>query len=119
MSNRTKFKNFFICDNSETIRVYPENYWIASIKDGKLIFDSWDSAIVGKFTERQVNSLWSEIKQCREDHKNISRETNGRFPVIVQTNDILGVQYWTEWQIKNKGFQTNTDNSRSYFISKL
>ncbi len=27
---------------SQTIRLMPENYWLASVKDGKLKFDSWD-----------------------------------------------------------------------------
>jgi hypothetical protein len=29
-------------NNSKTIRVIPQNYWIASNDNGKLVFDSWD-----------------------------------------------------------------------------
>ena len=27
---------------TKTIRLMPQNYWIASVRDGELIFDSWD-----------------------------------------------------------------------------
>jgi len=30
------------CDYSNTIRLMPQNYWLASVTDKKLIFDSWD-----------------------------------------------------------------------------
>jgi len=30
------------CEYSNTIRLMPQNYWLASITDKKLIFDSWD-----------------------------------------------------------------------------
>jgi len=30
------------CDYSNTIRLMPQNYWLASVTDEKLIFDSWD-----------------------------------------------------------------------------
>ncbi len=29
-------------EDSQTIRLMPQNYWLASVKDGKLKFDSWD-----------------------------------------------------------------------------
>ncbi len=28
--------------NTQTFRLMPQNYWIASVKDNKLVFDSWD-----------------------------------------------------------------------------
>jgi hypothetical protein len=30
---------------SQTIRRFPENYWVCSEKDGKLVFDSWEGKI--------------------------------------------------------------------------
>ena len=30
------------CDYSNTIRLMPQNYWLSSVTDKKLIFDSWD-----------------------------------------------------------------------------
>ncbi len=30
------------CKYSQTFRLMPYNYWIASVKDNKLVFDSWD-----------------------------------------------------------------------------
>lgn len=27
---------------SQTFRLMPQNYWLASIKNNKLVFDSWD-----------------------------------------------------------------------------
>lgn len=31
--------------NTQTFRSVPQNYWLASIKNNKLVFDSWDAAI--------------------------------------------------------------------------
>ena len=33
---------------SGTIRKNPQNYWVCSIKDGKLVFDSWEGMITWK-----------------------------------------------------------------------
>lgn len=30
------------CNYSETFRALPSNVWLASVKDKKLVFDSWD-----------------------------------------------------------------------------
>ena len=32
----------------------PENYWIATIKDDKLIFDSWDGMTKRLFDNREI-----------------------------------------------------------------
>lgn len=34
--------NIVFCDYSQTYRLMPFNYWIASVKENKLVFDSWD-----------------------------------------------------------------------------
>lgn len=44
---------------SNTIRCNPQNYWIATIKDGKIIFDSWDGAIKGRYSKIYVWLLWN------------------------------------------------------------
>jgi len=31
------------CEYSKTYRLMPFNYWLASVNNNKLIFDSWDS----------------------------------------------------------------------------
>jgi hypothetical protein len=43
-----------ICNYSSTIRLMPQNYWIATIKDGKLIFDSWDGMTKQLFKEGAI-----------------------------------------------------------------
>ena len=47
---------------SETIRSVPENYWIASIKNGKVIFDSFDGAVKGRVNKTFVKSWWAKNK---------------------------------------------------------
>ena len=38
---KTKGKVVFN-EYTQTYRYAPQNYWLASVKDGKLLFDSWD-----------------------------------------------------------------------------
>lgn len=58
-----KFNEFVYQPYSGTIRTVPENYWIASCKDGKtLVFDSWDAAIIGRYSPRHVLKLWKSGK---------------------------------------------------------
>ena len=47
---------------SETIRSVPENYWIASIKNGKVVFDSFDGAVKGRINKTFVKSWWAKNK---------------------------------------------------------
>ena len=35
---------------SQTYRAQPSNVWLASLKDGKLVFDSWDGLAKGWLT---------------------------------------------------------------------
>jgi hypothetical protein len=60
LKNKTMkiLKDFIFEEYSQTIRTVPENYWIATIKNGKLIFDSWDGAIVGRYSKIYVWLLW-------------------------------------------------------------
>jgi hypothetical protein len=37
MKNKITF-----CQYSQTFRMMPQNHWLASVKNDKLIFDSWD-----------------------------------------------------------------------------
>ena len=37
-----KNTNIVYSEYTGTIRLMPQNYWLASITDEKLIFDSWD-----------------------------------------------------------------------------
>lgn len=55
------------CNYSSTIRLMPQNYWIATIKDGKLIFDSWDGMTkelfeTGTITEPEVIEFYNKTK---------------------------------------------------------
>lgn len=116
-----KFNHIYFCDYSQTYRSYPENYWLATVKNNDVIFDSWDGAIKNYSFREDVLNLHSEIEKCRNEHKKLIRQRSGnqgRFPVIVNSGYGLGVQFWTDWEIKNK-VGTNSDKSKSYFIAKL
>lgn len=48
------------CDYSQTFRLMPFNYWLASVKDNKLVFDSWD----GKTKEHFKKDRLLKLKVC-------------------------------------------------------
>lgn len=50
--------NFIYQPHSGTIRCNPQNYWIATVKNKKLIFDSWDAAIKNRYSKIYVWLLW-------------------------------------------------------------
>ncbi len=54
----SKLNNFKIEVATETIRTVPHNYWIATIRKNKLIFDSWDGAIVGRYDKKEVEKFY-------------------------------------------------------------
>jgi len=113
-----KFNHIYFCDYSQTYRSFPENYWLASVVEDKIVFDSWDRAIKKHSFKSDIKRLHQEIAQTRKEHKKLS--ISGQLiPVIVKSNfNGLGVQFWTGWQISNKK-AINTDNTISLFISKL
>ena len=113
-----KFSHFYLCDYSNTVRVYPENHWIATIKENRPFFDSWDGAIIGRFTKVDIDRLFRAIHLTRCEHSNLCKVIDGRTAVIVKTGKSYGVQYWMDYQINNKR-ANNTDGSKSYFITKL
>lgn len=56
---------FKVCNYSTTIRLMPQNYWIATIKEGELIFDSWDGMTKqlfeeGTITEAEVINFYNK-----------------------------------------------------------
>jgi len=51
-------RNFVFESYSNTIRCKPQNYWIASVRDGKLFFDSWDKAIINRYSKLHIRLLW-------------------------------------------------------------
>lgn len=65
-SNNTKMFNYNLIYQPEsgTIRNVPENYWVASVVDGELVFDSWDGMVKGKIDEERISTMWKngEIK---------------------------------------------------------
>lgn len=52
------FKNFIYEKGSKTIRTTPENYWVASVKNNKIIFDSWDGAIKGRINKFKLRFMF-------------------------------------------------------------
>lgn len=52
------FKTFRYSRYTGTIRTVPENYWIASVKDNKIVFNSWDGAIKGRVNKFKIRLLW-------------------------------------------------------------
>jgi hypothetical protein len=51
--------NFVFSEYTQTIRCNPQNYWIASVKNNKVVFDSWDAAIIGRYSKLYIRILWS------------------------------------------------------------
>lgn len=45
------------CNYSQTFRLMPSNYWLASVKDGKLLFDSWDGMAKEYFKKNKLSKL--------------------------------------------------------------
>lgn len=60
-------RNFVFQPYSNTIRCNPQNYWIATVKDNKLVFDSWDGAIKNRYLKIYIWLLWNFglIKQVK------------------------------------------------------
>jgi hypothetical protein len=56
------FDKFVYQPYSGTIRTVPENYWIATVKDGEITFNSWDQAIIGRYSRFQIIKLWRSGK---------------------------------------------------------
>lgn len=55
----SELRHFRYEPETQTIRSIPENYWIATVRDNKLIiFDSWDSAIEGRFNKVLLQLRW-------------------------------------------------------------
>ena len=100
-----------------TIRKYPENYWLASIKEDNIVFDSFDSKAVD-YSKEELISFYEKVKAFKLDNSKLAKSIQDSIAVIVETDGILGVQYWKEWEIKNL-WSENTDRSISKFISKL
>ena len=110
-------KFYYICDYTETIRSYPENYWLASIENNEIVFDSFEGNAVN-YSQKELTYFFENVKAFKAENSKLSTIVNDRFAVIVETNCQYGIQYWTDWEIRNK-FSENTDHSISNFISKL
>ena len=59
--------NFKVCSYSGTIRLMPQNYWIATIKENEVVFDSWDGMTrqlfkEGVITEHEVLKFYNKTK---------------------------------------------------------
>ena len=52
------FTTFIFSEPTQTVRTFPENYWIASVVNGHLVFDSWDGSIVDRFKKKDVEKFW-------------------------------------------------------------
>lgn len=68
----TKFKYE---PSTQTIRSVPENYWLASVKDGKLVFDSWDGVakewLISNNFKKQIERFWLELNEMKEQVKTL------------------------------------------------
>ena len=51
-------RKFVFEQYSNTIRCKPQNYWIATIIDGNIHFDSFDAAIKNRYFKVYVWLLW-------------------------------------------------------------
>ena len=64
MKTNNEFK---VCSYSNTIRLMPQNYWIATIKENEVVFDSWDGMTrqlfkEGVITEPEVREFYAKTK---------------------------------------------------------
>jgi len=59
---KSKITKLKYSEYTDTIRSVPENYWVASVKNGKLIFDSWDGAVKGRINKTFVKKWWEQNK---------------------------------------------------------
>lgn len=62
------FRSFMFDEYTQTVRTKMTNYWVASVKDGQLVFDSWEDQIKGRIDEAEVRYLWSTGK-LPKDHR--------------------------------------------------
>lgn len=50
--------------STQTIRSVPENYWLASVKDGEVVFDSWDGVakewLISNNFKSQIREFWKQ-----------------------------------------------------------
>lgn len=58
---KSKITKLKYSEYTDTIRSVPENYWVASVKNGKLIFNSWDGAVKGRINKTFVKNGGSRI----------------------------------------------------------
>ena len=58
MKEKYLLRNFKFNAYSSTVRCWPQNYWIATVKGSRIIFDSWDGAIKGRYSKVYVWLLW-------------------------------------------------------------
>jgi len=59
MRKPKRFHKFSYSSYTQTIRVEPENYWVATVNpDRTLKFDSWDGAIVGRYSKLEIRIRW-------------------------------------------------------------
>ena len=63
--------NITFCEYSQTFRLMPFNYWLASVKDEKLIFDSWDGITKKHFKKDRLLKLKVWLKFFVLKFKNI------------------------------------------------
>lgn len=59
---KSKITKLKYSEYTGTIRSVPENYWVASVKNGKLVFDSWDGAVKGRINKTFVKKWWEQNK---------------------------------------------------------
>lgn len=59
---KSKITKLKYSEGTGTVRSVPENYWVASVKNGKLVFDSWDGAVKGRINKTYVKKWWEQNK---------------------------------------------------------
>lgn len=72
----SNFHSFTYNSYTRTIRTEPESYWVATVNpDRTLKFDSWDGAIVGRYSKLEI---WIRWKLGLIPHKgtNLVNDTN-------------------------------------------
>jgi len=86
-------QKLFYCSYSNTIRISPQNYLVATFKKDTLLFDSWDGAVKdlfdsGDLTELSVLLFSLRIKFGRKI-QDIINNYGYRYPVVTMDNAFI------------------------------
>lgn len=91
---RYLLRHFVYEAGTQTIRCKPQNYWITTVINGRVVFNSWDAAINGRYSKLYIRLLW---KFSGMQTTELKHWCNG---IQVRGKDF----YSLAWSVKKMGF---------------